>query len=532
MKNLGKGNGGISLILISTICILFAAGCAGSVGGNLPPGVGQDAAPVAPDSGVLPDASPPRQDGQAAPDSGAALFRRGAVCGSGAQCQSGHCVDGYCCDRACSGVCQVCDVKGAEGLCTPSPRGKDPDNDCPGQQGCGDDVCDGLGACMAPKGKGVLCKAGCSSSDMLYLTEQFCDGAGKCAGAARTQLCAPYTCQPATAGGFDMCGLGCKTHAECASGSACDRSAAHKTGLGECVDPVKVQEVKDDAELKKALLDLEKGTSTRTHLLLTGKTYSGWYLVNGTKVTVMGYGPTMTAFTHGGGMPPLSVVYGGELTLQGIKISGAKGIGLYCDDLVVAPRLTVLESVVDGSGNVGVFAGGRCQVELRRSWFTNNKVGGLRLLGGGVAVNNVVTGNGSATSTAGGAYLVGDAKGSFTFSNNTVSDNMAQNLDWSGLRCRQVYGTLKNNVVWNANTSKSLAITSGCAFSHSLVQGLKTGAGCINSAPVLDAVYKPGAKSPCIDAGAATSTTTIDISGKPRPGKTGGKVDLGAFEVK
>ena len=515
-------------IMVALLC----GGCAGSLGTNLPPGMGEDAA-APPDSLPWPDAGAqgPRQDGQVSPDSGQTLSVVGARCSTGAQCQSGHCADGYCCDRACAGVCQVCDVKGAEGLCTPTPRGKDPANDCPGEAGCGNDVCDGLGACMAPRGKGVLCKASCSSSN-LYLNEQYCDGAGRCAGTATTRLCSPFTCGAAPGGGLDVCGKGCKTHGECAVGSACDRSAAHKTGFGVCVATAKVQAAATDKELFDALLAVEKGVSSKTHILLTGKAYKGGLFIKGSRVTILGMGAAQTTFVDRWSLPAFTVHAGGDLTLQGVKISGAKYLGLVCDDLVVSSRLTLLESVVDGSGNTGVFAGGNCLAELRRNRITNNKAGGVRLYGGGVAVNNVITGNGSATSSIGGGYLVGDLQGRFTFSNNTVSDNLAQQSMDAGIRCRRIHHNLENNVIWNTGYSKSLVVTSACTFSHSLVQGLAAGTGCINSAPGLDAAYRPCAKSPCIDAGAPTSVTAIDIMGQPRPGAAGGKVDLGAFEVK
>ncbi len=42
----------------------------------------------------------------------------GQVCSYAGECQSGHCVDGFCCDAACDVSCDLCDVAGAEGTCT------------------------------------------------------------------------------------------------------------------------------------------------------------------------------------------------------------------------------------------------------------------------------------------------------------------------------------------------------------------------------------------------------------------------------
>jgi len=66
----------------------------------------------------------------------------GQPCTSPAQCPTGFCVDGVCCDRACDGACEACDMAGTVGTCVPVPAGRDPDNECPV---CG--VCNGTGAC-------------------------------------------------------------------------------------------------------------------------------------------------------------------------------------------------------------------------------------------------------------------------------------------------------------------------------------------------------------------------------------------------
>jgi hypothetical protein len=47
----------------------------------------------------------------------------GEPCGSNGQCLSGHCVDGVCCDTACDGACQACNLGGSIGTCTAVPNG-------------------------------------------------------------------------------------------------------------------------------------------------------------------------------------------------------------------------------------------------------------------------------------------------------------------------------------------------------------------------------------------------------------------------
>jgi hypothetical protein len=68
-------------------------------------------------------------------EAGLCLVDLGSDCVEGGDCQSGHCVDGVCCNSACSGTCLGC----AGGTCGPLVAGSS-DESC--------DVCDGLGNCV------------------------------------------------------------------------------------------------------------------------------------------------------------------------------------------------------------------------------------------------------------------------------------------------------------------------------------------------------------------------------------------------
>ncbi len=63
----------------------------------------------------------------------------GQPCTRGTMCTSGFCIDGFCCNVKCGGVCLSC--KGAltgqpNGVCAPITGGTDPENDCAGSQIC------------------------------------------------------------------------------------------------------------------------------------------------------------------------------------------------------------------------------------------------------------------------------------------------------------------------------------------------------------------------------------------------------------
>src|SRR3954454_1369869 len=148
-----------------------------------------EASPITPDGGspmvdapqaLDPDADPaadaPEIDLPALPPDLAAdklpvdapLLTNGSACTAGPQCQSGQCVDGFCCNLPCNGRCQACDVAGSEGKCTPIKAGDDPDNECDIEpvSSCGrDGACDGQGACRR-YAAGVVCKPGSCASSM------------------------------------------------------------------------------------------------------------------------------------------------------------------------------------------------------------------------------------------------------------------------------------------------------------------------------------------------------------------------------
>src|SRR5690606_13844338 len=68
--------------------------------------------------------------GGASQGGGGALSSNGTPCADGTECGSGLCIDAHCCDSACDGICEACDVAGVEGTCSPVPAATDPAGDC------------------------------------------------------------------------------------------------------------------------------------------------------------------------------------------------------------------------------------------------------------------------------------------------------------------------------------------------------------------------------------------------------------------
>jgi len=159
-------------------------------------------------------------EGVFTPSAATELFAVAAAstkCTGDGECASHHCVDGVCCDTACTGQCQACDVTGNVGKCTnvgDAPHGTRA-------------ACAGGLACDATAGS---CKATCATDADCTSKGYFCDS-GKCLAPLATGL--PCTKNAACVSGFCADGTCC----ESACGDAC--AACDQPGLaGKCL-PVK-----------------------------------------------------------------------------------------------------------------------------------------------------------------------------------------------------------------------------------------------------------------------------------------------------
>lgn len=158
----------------------------------------------------------------------------GAPCAGAMECLSNFCADGVCCQTACLGSCEACNLPATSGVCTTLPNGAEPPASHTGcaatpQSGCGrDGKCDGQGACRY--WKDVSCApAHCDPATNIYTGQSMCDGAGLCrAGAAVS--CMPFVC----AGDGAACLSTCSSSSQCTSGTCNQGSCGLKPAASSC----------------------------------------------------------------------------------------------------------------------------------------------------------------------------------------------------------------------------------------------------------------------------------------------------------
>lgn len=206
---------------------------------------------------IVPDSSTAKRDAGTTPDlSGLSATADGALqppanttCTIGAQCASGFCVDGVCCDRACDGACESCALTGRVGTCSPIKNAMD--DVCGGES-----ICDDAGACRKLLGKACASSVECASGNCV---DGVCCGSGACGtcqscavpGAEGTcTVVAKFTDDAAhcsadeTCDGLGMCraknGAKCSKDADCTSLNCIDSiccnvaCAGSGTGVGTC----------------------------------------------------------------------------------------------------------------------------------------------------------------------------------------------------------------------------------------------------------------------------------------------------------
>jgi hypothetical protein len=130
----------------------------------------------------------------------------GDGCKNNPECAGGLCVDSFCCNTACTGICQACDNPGSLGVCSSVAAGSTDPMTCADPMAM---ACDGAGACKIVAGKACtqdgeclgntclagFCRAptGSNCGDDLACASGLCSS-GKCADCAAAAQCASMTC--------------------------------------------------------------------------------------------------------------------------------------------------------------------------------------------------------------------------------------------------------------------------------------------------------------------------------------------------
>ncbi len=155
--------------------------------------------------------------------------KNGGACGAAKECQSGYCVDGLCCNAACTGQCEACDVPSNEGTCVPvtgAPRGSRPA--CTGDPSICGGACNGskVAECdYAPTTKG--CGSTCVDDAIV---DGACDGRGECV-AGKPRSCGAYACDD----DLGACLVACTDDAQCSKGFRCSSgTCVPNTGSPRC----------------------------------------------------------------------------------------------------------------------------------------------------------------------------------------------------------------------------------------------------------------------------------------------------------
>ena len=155
----------------------------------------------------------------------------GIPCRNAAQCQSGFCVDGVCCNAPCSEQCMACDVAGAVGTCSQvpagSPRGSRPACGGAGTACGGQCTAASATACTYPAAETSCRSASCTNgaTSASQTTAASCDGRGAC-GAGVTSGCGIYMC-----GAAGACATGCAGDFDCVGGYICQGGVCTARGM-------------------------------------------------------------------------------------------------------------------------------------------------------------------------------------------------------------------------------------------------------------------------------------------------------------
>ena len=173
-------------------------------------------------------------------------YNPGTACDSDNECLSGFCADGVCCNQACFGQCEACNLTASRGTCSAVTGAPQPGHaPCVGAGTVCAGGCDGItmNQCSYP-GADTVCRLPSCQNGVAILSAS-CDNAGHCPDLLQ-RICSPSSCNGNFCPGNCMSDTDCLVANQYCSGgvcvskipqgSVCD-SAAH-CATGFCVDGV------------------------------------------------------------------------------------------------------------------------------------------------------------------------------------------------------------------------------------------------------------------------------------------------------
>jgi hypothetical protein len=138
-------------------------------------------------------------------------------------CDTGHCVDGYCCENDCTDACGACNVTNQLGRCSPVTGPNHGSRTCNGSGLCGGFCAGASTACTYPS-TSVLCGASCNGQ---------CDGNGGCSASGSASCPNGFAC------GANACLTSCASPADCQEPSfTCQAPNCVRIPESDCLDGV------------------------------------------------------------------------------------------------------------------------------------------------------------------------------------------------------------------------------------------------------------------------------------------------------
>ncbi len=187
----------------------------------------------------------------------------GIPCTTGADCKSGYCADGVCCDSSCAGQCEACDVAGSVGKCSPVTglphAGRTACFDGAGDT-CKALTCDGnrdrLKCVAFANGPEKTCGPKTCKDGATEVDEPRCDGTGGCIASTATRSCAGYAC------GDGGCKTACSAPSDCASSYVCNGGKCEPAPSASCNGDLTASVPSDKSQPEKLCAPFKCNTAT------------------------------------------------------------------------------------------------------------------------------------------------------------------------------------------------------------------------------------------------------------------------------